>query len=277
MMSTIWFVSDIHARIDLLKEAVEHNVKFENGDTFIALGDYVDGQKGNPQCNSFLTLDYLYHLQTTYPKNCYVLMGNHDLWFARFVNKKFPLLYIHLEPQLESIQDFLTNEEFMNIFIDARAHSINQTELLKTIYEKSKRIIAKKYSYLIKWLKTLPYYIETDDFIAVHAGIEELDHGYQEFWKSASHEDTYLMKYPAEKGYFYKTIIAGYVGTASITGEEDNHDICRYRDHIYIDSTVNKSERLNLLKYDTEQKIFTGIKKENNEWVEYMIEDRLKS
>lgn len=52
-------------------------------------------------------------------------------------------MYIHLEPQLESIQDFLTNEEFMNIFIDARAHSINQTELLKTIYEKVKELLLK--------------------------------------------------------------------------------------------------------------------------------------
>lgn len=46
---------------------------------------------------------------------------------------------------------------------------------------------------------------------------------------------------------------------------------------IFTVTAIIKSGYLNLLKYDTETKVFTGIKKERHQWIEYRIVDVLKS
>ncbi len=163
----------------------------------------------------------------------------------------------------------------MAVYTEANSKERSQVEFVNFIYEKLSVIIWEKHSTLISWLAQLPCFIETKDFIAVHAGVREIEN-YHEAWKSVSDEDTFLMKYPAEKSLFYKPLIAGHIGTHEIACNPDFHDIYCYGNHIFLDSAIIKSGYLNLLKYDTETKIFTGIKKESHQWIEYRIVDALK-
>ena len=62
-----------------------------------------------------------------------------------------------------------------------------------------------------------------------------------------------LGKFPATKGKFYKTIVAGHVGTGTkdLADDRSYHDV--YYDgesHYYIDGSVYKGGKLLLLAYD---------------------------
>jgi len=66
-------------------------------------------------------------------------------------------------------------------------------------------------------------------------------------------ENILLGKFPATKGKFYKTIIAGHVGTGTrdLANDRNYHNV--YYDgesHYYIDGSVYKGGKLILLAYD---------------------------
>lgn len=277
-MAQLFFISDIHGRVDLLKEIIEYNIDFDCPQTHLyTLGDYVDGNPYNKNTNSFLTLNYLFELQSKYPNQVTCLLGNHDCWLGYYLSpKKFPLLSTTLRPSIETLQDFITEEEFMAVYTEANSKERSQVEFVNFVYDKLRAVIGKKHAALIDRLAQLPYFAETKDFIAVHAGVVEIENCY-EAWKTVSDENTFLMKYPVEKSLFYKPLITGHIGTHEIACNPDFHDIYCYGNHIFLDSTIIKSGYLNLLKYDTETKVFTSIKKEGYQWIEYRIVDALNS
>ncbi len=62
-----------------------------------------------------------------------------------------------------------------------------------------------------------------------------------------------MSKFPAETGTFYKDIVAGHIGTASICGDRGFHDIFwDGKNHYYCDGTVNVSKRFPVLVYDSD-------------------------
>ena len=69
-------------------------------------------------------------------------------------------------------------------------------------------------------------------------------------------------------GSFIKTIIAGHIGSATVSGDNSFHDI--YFDgksHYYIDGSVYKGGRLPLLMYDSDNGKYYEIK----EGVKYLL------
>ena len=75
-------------------------------------------------------------------------------------------------------------------------------------------------------------------------------------------DNTLLGKFPATKGKFYKTIIAGHVGTCSrdLAANRSYHDV--YYDgesHYYIDGSVYKGGKLLLLAYDEEKEKYYQV------------------
>ncbi|WP_300381093.1 metallophosphoesterase [Clostridium sp.] len=127
---------------------------------------------------------------------------------------------------------------------------------------------------IIDWLKSLPFYYETDIQIFVHAGIDE-ETG--EYWKWGTENHSFCSKYPHTIGKFYKDIIAGHIFTSEITRDENYHKVYwDKKNHFYIDGETEKSKFIPLLKYDTITKRYSSfekILKEDNTflWSEYII------
>ncbi len=128
---------------------------------------------------------------------------------------------------------------------------------------------------LLEWVKTLRnYYYETDTQIFVHAGVREEA---EDDWKWGTEDWYFCGKYPQTTGTFYKDIIAGHIGTSSITGNKDYHKVFwDGESHYFIDGSTEFSKCIPLLKYDTETKRYSSFEKtacgENaGKWVEYPI------
>jgi serine/threonine protein phosphatase 1 len=124
------------------------------------------------------------------------------------------------------------------------------------------------------WLRSLPFFYETEAQIFVHAGVDE-DAG--EYWKLGTENYYFCSKYPHTTGSFYKDVIAGHIGTSTITGDKGFHGV--YWDgesHYYIDGSTDQSGVIPLLKYDTELKRYSSFERLEVDagvvkWVEYPI------
>ena len=76
-----------------------------------------------------------------------------------------------------------------------------------------------------------------------------------EYWMWGTSDSILLGKFPATKGKFYKTIIAGHVGTGTrdLADDRNYHDVFYDGEsHYYIDGSVYKGGKLLLLAYDEE-------------------------
>lgn len=232
-------ISDIHGYLDILNDTVK-NIRLRMNDKLIFLGDYIDGGPHSRQ-----TLEYLYNLQKQFPENVIVLKGNHEDMFVDWFENNVNIGIFQKDEGLNTLKTFLKDNQFDII--------VNYLRTGKTLYEINnivKKYIKKNYPELIKWLKELPLYYETEKQIFVHAGVDE-EAG--EYWKYGAEDYYYMWKYPHTTGKFYKDIIAGHIGVSEIAGDKNFHDI--YFDgesHYYLDSAVEISQKLNLIIYDTE-------------------------
>ncbi len=108
----------------------------------------------------------------------------------------------------------------------------------------------------LKWMSSLPLYYVLDNTIFVHAGIDE-EAAAEGYWEIGTMEHIYTQKYPADIGKidnFDMKIVAGHIGTCTISGNPNYHDI--YFDgynHYYIDGTVQDSNNIPVIMYDTEK------------------------
>ena len=112
----------------------------------------------------------------------------------------------------------------------------------------------------------MPLYCETESQIFVHVGVDEEAAG--ENWMWGTSDSILLGKFPATKGKFYKTIIAGHVGTGSrdLADNRDYHDVFYDGEsHYYIDGSVYKGGKLLLLAYDEEKGKYYQV--ENNRMI----------
>lgn len=121
----------------------------------------------------------------------------------------------------------------------------------------------------LSWMSKLPYYHIIENAIFVHAGIDE-EAAAEGFWEWSTDEHTYTSKYPAEIGKidnFDMKIVAGHIGTSSITNVSSFHEI--YFDggsHYYIDGTVQESCEIPVLMYNTETDKFHRVT-DGGEWL----------
>lgn len=264
-MSYIYAISDIHGRYDLLEEMVRERLHFEIGDVLVLLGDYVDGG------DSYTTLEKIYQLQKLYPQQVIVLMGNHEEWLLSFLRNRPSRLSAQIQQNFQTLESFIGEEEFTRIYQHSAQHYQERYSFLEDMYQQCRKQICQKYGYLIEWLEKLPYYYESAyQQIFVHAGIEVVL-GFEEAWKDLSDENIFCMKYPPEKGSFYKTVIAGHVGTHQIVNDPTFHRICRLGDFIYLDSSVAQSQHLNLLAFHCQTYQYQGWIKEKGQWISYDI------
>ena len=249
----IYAMSDIHGCIEDLRMQMEQ-VNLEGDNSIVFLGDYID--YGD---SSYQVLQYIWDLQKQYgDEKVVVLKGNHEQMFLEWIDD-------YRKPYSDGTEDYLTFNDWLRTDFEHGANTIStfvscqqmnflnqisRTSSLETISREAVRMILSGHENLIRWLQGMPLYYEAENQIFVHAGVDE-EAG--DYWMWGTSDNILLGKFPATKGKFYKTIVAGHVGTGSrdLADDRNYHDV--YYDgesHYYIDGSVYKGGKLILLAYD---------------------------
>ena len=101
----------------------------------------------------------------------------------------------------------------------------------------------------IKWMKSLKLYYTLGDRIFCHAGVDET----ADMWEFVTADHIFTGKPTPSLGRFCVDIIAGHIGTSTISGNPDFHGIyCDGASHYYIDGSVGESGVIPVLMADTE-------------------------
>ncbi|MGQ9843617.1 MAG: metallophosphoesterase family protein [Spirochaetota bacterium] len=174
-----YLIGDIHGYYNKLSALFGKIQKHITGnDIIIFLGDYIDR---GPQ--SFEVIDFLIDLQKNY--NTIFLRGNHESMFLNYLQGKDISLFM-----------FNGGQATIDSYIEILG-SLRLPEGHKTFYN------------------NLKLYYETDDFIALHAGLRpgisvELQSSYDMIW---IREEFYLQQY-----HWPKLVVFGHTTTVNITG-----------------------------------------------------------
>ncbi|WP_337103687.1 metallophosphoesterase [Paenibacillus sp. YIM B09110] len=179
--------------------------------------------------------------------------------------------YIDIHSQDLSILHFIKELQEMHKELVIVLAGNHELLLLEDIHSKASSF---NNAAVIRWLKGLPFYYETDTQIFVHAGVDEEA---EELWKWGSEDYYFCSKYPHTTGKFYKDIIAGHIATSEISGDADYHNV--YWDkqsHFYIDGDTRVSKTIPVLKYDTASGIYSSFEKRKQDggsfaWQEYVV------
>lgn len=148
-----WVIPDIHGCLLTLKTLIEYQIVPEKNDEFIFLGDYIDR---GPDSKG--VIDYIMDLEEKGHKVT-ALMGNHeDYCITAFEEDLHVKSFLGIRPKTK------THKEW-------EVYGGKQT--LQSFDAERPRNIPLKY---IEWMKKLNYFVEVDNFIIVHAGINfEID------------------------------------------------------------------------------------------------------
>lgn len=184
----IFVVGDVHGQITMLKKILEYwNPEEEQ---LLFLGDL--GDRGE---DSKATFELAYDLVQNH--GAIVIKGNHDEMLENF-----------LEHPAEHYMLYYMNGGGYTIdsFLGKGASQLNYNKVAKEILE--------TYPWLLPFLKSLPLYVEWENYLFVHAGVNmQLD----DWKKSSAHDFVWIREgfydQPNTTG---KTIIFGHTVTANI-------------------------------------------------------------
>ena len=142
-MKRRWIIPDIHGCVNTLKQLIENGIQPTKEDSIYFLGDYIDrGPDGKG------VIDYIMSFQNS-GYDVQYLMGNHEYYCINAYNNDKHRIFTksHIHREWERYGAKMT---------------------LKSFGVKHPRDIDKKY---IEWMQNAKYYIELDDYILVHAGM----------------------------------------------------------------------------------------------------------
>ena len=241
---TIWCISDIHGHAEQLQRALAIvDLESNSDDRLILLGDYIDRGR-----ESLDVLADIRKLQQEYPERIIALAGNHDRWMLDWLDgDDDELTWLMSDLDLVTVKSFLTPLELAH----ALGHEDPESDASMldgpTMNRNIKNAVRDKHRDLIGWVRRLPLLFETDEYVFVHAGVDESAGG---LWKAATPDHVLYEKFPATTGPMRigKRIVAGHVRTEMLHGDPDKHGVFADDGHIYIDGSVEVTGRLNLLR-----------------------------
>lgn len=130
---SVYAISDVHGEYDLFLKLLE-KINFSNEDTLYVLGDFID--KGKKSLN---LLKYIYERE-----NIRAILGNHEQYFLSYYDS---LMW-----------DFKESTNEADILKKLQGYFPEDTEILEWEH--------------VDFLEGLPAFIEEDEFICVHAGVQ---------------------------------------------------------------------------------------------------------
>lgn len=272
MKKTLFFVSDIHGEYTVLRDGLEEAGYDEDNPNhlLVVLGDIFD--RGDESKSV-----YLYLKRLTDEKKAIVISGNHNKFFIDYLDgtNLSPFNYMRNGVR-DTFADFLDRTAPFESWCFLEAGIEYPTnENFATWLKGARDEINKEYPDLLPWLKSLPHYVETKNYIGVHGAIDTM----VEDWHYPHCERYNLVDWDAldfDDGSFFgssiqntdKTIIIGHFSTwhlrniyglADINDEED-YSILKRDDGkvIAIDGTINYTKKLNVFKVEDEIENETG-------------------
>lgn len=252
-MNKLFVISDIHGCYDIAKRDLLLNGYDENNDNhlLIVLGDIFDrGMKSKE------IFEWLYDLSIN--KKAIVIKGNHEEMLISFLNsnQNFNQGFYNFGMR-ETIISFC-GEDYDFIKFSEKQYDngafVDWDDCFSKFRIEITKVITTKYPSLLKWLESLPYYYETDNYIFTHASIDTTIIDWknsdwkQEVWDNGS----FIIKDCNNIG--NKKIIVGHYSTDDLR-KQHNIDIAHignffplyYKNKVFIDSNVIESKKMNVI------------------------------
>jgi len=153
-----WVIPDIHGCANTLRALVEDLIQPSKHDWLYFLGDYIDRGPSSKE-----VVDYIMHLQNE-EYNIRTLLGNHEEFLIKSYEEELNLKKIFGIKQKNN-----KKKEWLFHGGKETMESFKLTELKDFPVE------------YLEWMKNLEYYIELENFILVHAGLNfEIDDPFQD-------------------------------------------------------------------------------------------------
>ncbi len=160
-------ISDIHGELDLLKKLLS-KVNFSAEDYLIINGDLCE--KGR---NSIGVVNYVMELSAQ-NQQVHVIEGNCEALVEALLNENPGLINYLCTRKYSTFNEWLDQLDF---------HINEETDIGKV-----KDMVMSCFSKEMNWLMELPTAIETDDYLFVHAGLEDI-----EDWKKTERKNAIAM------------------------------------------------------------------------------------
>ena len=226
--------SDIHGYYDELIKALD-KAKFDRDNLdhqLIVVGDCFD--RGNKSLEV-----YTYLKELTDSGRGIVIKGNHEMFLYEIVelNEKRVKFNIERNGFLFTLNSFCGEDVTGWDLVDIKSQFIKQNPNI------------------IDWLDSLPFYLETENYIFAHAGLNtEVEDWKVCDWKRAVWTKTReFRKLDLIKHGISKTVVHGHVSTRNLRDDDgiDSNDFSVYesidKQKIGIDGSVMKTKRINIL------------------------------
>ncbi len=226
-MQKLFIISDIHGHYTVMKQALQDAGFNADDEThhLLCLGDLFDRGTQNAE-----VYEYMKTLHDKGKASC--ILGNHDLFLLEFLEGDFSSATFNAQFNgFDKTLESFSGMAFTNTDIE-------------TIHER----ILKRYPSLYDWLVNRPLFIEHDDYIFAHGGI---DLTYEDWRQQPRNEFVWnyqsTLQAPDDK-----IVVVGHERTPMIRRkwniENHSNSTILYHDNvIFIDAFVEKTQRINVL------------------------------
>lgn len=264
MKKRIFFCSDIHGNFDALIEGLEKAGYKEDDENnlLVVLGDLFD--RGT---DSLRVYQYLKRLSDE--NKAIITMGNHEGFLIRYLDGTSisPFNYLRNGTD-ETLADFLGRTKPFEswCFIDKELEYPTDESFAEWI-SIAKDDINKEYPELLSWLKLLPRYFESKNYIGVHGAIDtKVEDWHNPHCVLSGYVDWDALDF--DDGTFFgkninntdKTVVIGHFGTRHLReiygisdGKEDNDILIREDGRIVaLDATTILTNKINVFVVEDE-------------------------
>ncbi|MBY0122758.1 metallophosphoesterase [Bacillus sp. S/N-304-OC-R1] len=238
-------VSDIHANLSVFKRLLE-KIHYRPDDYLFIIGDLCE--KG---LNSLETVRYVKKM-TEQSSNVFVTKGNCDVLY-QYVFKGDERIFNYMKVQQNSI---------LNEMLKEKEKTIEDFQTVQQLAQFYKSHFQEE----LHWIESMPVAIETEEFIMIHAGIED-----RPDWENTEENTALSLDSFMDRGHeAKKPVIVGHWPSVNYrynTESSNNPMIDLEKNIIAIDggNQIKRDGQLNALIYENDQFSFEFVDELNEE------------